>query len=243
MNLEKYNSFYKNKLCREILFDLDKGLCKGCNDKLKFNKNFHVGHIIPQADAHLFKSYYPKLDIDNILNLHSLCSTCNLKANRFQTYSVFMLNQLFNESLKRIELRLEKILNSNDLNLHKIESFLIKNKNVDLFSSSGKMFKNKDVLDAISLSLMLDNADPIFILKKIEYFSIEDIESFNFDAVCKIVKEKIKEANNNISSDFIFELKKHKFKSNTLIIKNKKGFQRKLKAKLIELGSEIVKNN
>ena len=170
-NLKKYNGFYKKSICRSVIYQLDKGVCNGCGSPIKFDSSYHVGHIIPRSESDQFKKYYPELDVDNVLNLHALCSNCNLKANSFQTYSAFMLNQMFNENLRKIKQKLDKIISSEKFSkLFKIENFLLVNRYIDLFEDTGKIIKNKIALDAISIIKNSENITPVVVDGKLKYY-------------------------------------------------------------------------
>jgi hypothetical protein len=242
IDLEKYNGFYKNKICRPVIYALNKGVCQGCNKDIDYNSKFHVGHIIPQVDSVLFKNYYPKLDINNILNLHSLCSTCNLNANKFQTYSPFMLNQMFNENLRRIEVRLaHTIKEQNFSEITAIEDFLIKNENIDLFDNSGRMYKNEEIQKAIKTIYSLQTAIPIISENNIDYYLIYKNELIEKNIICERGIDKIKIIQQNISGLLIARIEKCNININECIIKNKKNVQSKLSKKIIEMGEEILK--
>lgn len=242
IDLKKYNGFYKNKLSRPVVFKLSKGQCNGCNKTMELNENYHIGHIIPQIEHKSFKLYYPELDVDNVLNLHALCSKCNLKANKYQTYSPFMLNQMFNENLRRIETRIEKIIKEEDFaEIYIIEEFLRNNPNIDLFSKTGKKYLNKDLLKTIKLIYEINYITPILKDDSGEYFLVDYNELLLKVADLIVNIDGIEEINSKLNSLNYSRIERIEVKSRKLLVKNRNKIKRILKENIIEIGEEVIK--
>lgn len=95
------------------MYRLYKGVCQGCG-KDPLGSVFHLGHIIPQSHAEEFENWFPGLNVDNLLNLHLLCATCNAKQTNVYIHSPFRLNQLFAQSAAAISRRLSKVAAAHD---------------------------------------------------------------------------------------------------------------------------------
>lgn len=226
--LKKYNNFYKNNKAREILLELNKHKCKGCEKEIFLNKDYHIGHIIPQKDAEKFEQIFNGLDVNNIINLHPLCSKCNLKANHYQTYSFFMLNQMYNENLRIIENRLEKIINKDEFKkINEILFFLEKNKNIDLYNKNGKKIKNQTIVKIIYQLFKIKSSEK-------EYEKITYIEEFK--NISEIYCVDIIYINNKKINELTFFKLSKKIKKDEMIIKNTKKNIYKIKNYIEEIG-------
>jgi hypothetical protein len=241
--LIKYNGFYKTQDCREIVFKLSKGICEGCNSMIKLDKFYHVGHIVPRVDSDLFDKMYPSLDVDNLLNLHALCSTCNLKANRFQTYSVFMLNQMFNENYKKIVQKLDKILQDNGhTQLNIIADFLKANPVIDLFNNNGSILSNKDVLSLIETIKNEREISPILVNKKVKYYQLDYNTLLTPFSICyQNNNDKLIIVDTTISSLNLSRISKIINSKSFIVIKNKGVLLKKMERLILSLGKEITK--
>jgi 5-methylcytosine-specific restriction endonuclease McrA len=230
-DLISYNSFYQKKECRNMILKLNKNKCQGCNTPLQLNKEYHVGHIVPKKDKTIFKQMFPELDVDNILNLHALCSTCNLKANDAQHYSYFMLNQLFNENLKIIQKRLHKIENDESMMITKLQTFLKKNTHIDLFNKKAQKIKNNDILDTI-YSLKANKGNFIILNK--------DNQLLNKYLVFKMVDNVIIENKSAYIDDLFIIKTKKEMESDSLYIYRVIDREKKhIKKELVDLAKEI----
>ena len=113
--LEIFNGFYKKDECREKLLSLYNFKCQGCNSDLLMNSNYHVGHIIPRSQPSFFEELFISLDVDNIINLHPLCSSCNLSvSDNVSSYPI--LNKIYSSNYRKIKNRnnRNKIINRED---------------------------------------------------------------------------------------------------------------------------------
>lgn len=234
-DLIKYNNFYKNKDCRFIVLNIYKKKCQGCNENINL-ENFHVAHIIPKSNEKDFNKLFPELDINNLINLHALCKNCNLKANKFNTYSPFMINQMFNVSIKCISLRINKVNNLlKNNNLDKIYTFLKFNKKIDLFDKNGIKYNNLSILNTIN---MIENVNDFIIeenkKKYIKYNLIDFLVPYSI-----LYKENNKiNFNKDINQmDMIRIIKK--LNNNEMIIYYSNSIIKKIKNKIEELGDKI----
>lgn len=103
------NRFYKRPDIRRIVYDLYKGVCQATGKPVLFEQA-HVGHIVPKAKASLFEELYPGLDVDNLVNLHLIGSTQNLKTSDYFVVSPLAIHNAISYSARLISQRLDKVI-------------------------------------------------------------------------------------------------------------------------------------
>ena len=109
-DFSKFANFYRRPECREVVYRLYRKVCQGCRDDLTGRNDYVSGHIIARRHAKQFEDLFPGLDVDNLLNLHLLCQSCNTRQSAYHFESPFFLNQVFKESARAIDLRYSSII-------------------------------------------------------------------------------------------------------------------------------------
>lgn len=106
---KQYNGFYQRSDVRQIIYDLYKGKCAYTGEAIPLAEA-DVGHIVPQSKPELFSSLYPGLNVDNVLNLHLIRRSVNIRNSNSVVGSPLAIHNAISFSAKLVDQRLSKVL-------------------------------------------------------------------------------------------------------------------------------------